>query len=46
VVRIFDALNAKLKSAVFPRLCAPAAKQRFMNRAQFIPTEFHENAPV
>jgi len=27
VVRIFDALNTKLKSAFFPRLLAPAAEE-------------------
>ena len=46
VVRIFDALNTKLKSAFFPRLLATAAEQRSMDRAVFIPTEFHGNAPV
>ena len=46
VVWIFDALNAQLKSALFPRLLTTAAEQRAMNRAKFIPTEFHGNAPV
>ena len=46
MVRIFDALNAKLKSAFFPQLLAPAAEQRSMDRAIFIPAEFHGNAPV
>ena len=46
VVRIFDALNTKLKSAFFPRLLATAAEQRSVDRAIFIPTEFHGNAPV
>jgi hypothetical protein len=46
VVWIFDALNTKLKSAFFPRLLATAAEQRTVNRAEFIPTEFHGNAPV
>ena len=46
VVRIFDALNTKLKSAFFPRLLATAAEQRSMDWAVFIPTEFHGNAPV
>jgi len=41
MVRVFDALNAKLKSAAFPRLLATAAEQRTVNRAVFIPTEFH-----
>jgi hypothetical protein len=45
-MRIFDALNARLKSAVFPRLLTTAAEQRAMNRAEFIPTEFHGCAPV
>jgi hypothetical protein len=38
VVRIFDALNTKLKSALFPSLLTTAAEQRAMNRAKFIPT--------
>ena len=46
MVRIFDALNTKLKSAFFPRLLATAAEQRTMDWAVFIPTEFHGNAPV
>jgi hypothetical protein len=46
VVRIFDALDAKLKSAFFPRLLSTAAEQRSMEWAIFIPTEFHGNAPV
>jgi hypothetical protein len=46
VVRIFDALNTKLKSAFLPRLLATAAEQRSVDRAVFIPTEFHGNAPV
>jgi len=46
VVGIFDALNTKLKRAVFPRLLATAAEQRTMDWAVFIPTEFHGNAPV
>jgi hypothetical protein len=46
VVRIFDALNTKLKSAFFPRLLATAAEQRSMDWAVFISTEFHGNAPV
>jgi hypothetical protein len=46
MVWIFDALNAQLKSALFPRLLTTAAEQRAMNRAKFIPTEFHGNAPV
>jgi hypothetical protein len=46
MVRIFDALNAQLKSASFPYLLATAAKERSMDRTIFIPTEFHGNAPV
>jgi hypothetical protein len=46
VVRIFDALNTKMKSAFFPSVLATATEQRFMNRAILIPTEFHGNAPV
>ena len=46
VVRIFDALNTKLKSAFFPSLLATAAEERSVDRAEFIPTEFHGNAPV
>ena len=46
VVRIFDALNTKLKSASFPYLLATAAEERSMDRTIFIPTEFHGNAPV
>ncbi len=46
VVRIFDALNTKLKSAFLPRLLATAAEERSMDRTVFIPTEFHMNAPV
>jgi hypothetical protein len=46
MVRIFDALNAKLKSASFPRLLATAAEQGAVDWAIFIPTEFHGNAPV
>jgi len=46
VVRIFDALNTKLKSAPFPRLLATAAEQGTVDRAVFIPTEFHGYAPV
>jgi hypothetical protein len=45
VVGIFDALNTKLKSAFFPSLLATAAEQRTMDWAEFIPTEFHGNAP-
>jgi hypothetical protein len=45
VVRVFDALNAKLKSAASPRLLATAAEERSMNRAEFIPTEFHGISP-
>ena len=41
VVRIFDAANTNLKSSSFPRPLATAAEQRSMNRAIFIPTEFH-----
>jgi hypothetical protein len=46
MVRVFDALNTELKSAFFPRLIATAAEQRTMDRAIFIPTEFHGYAPV
>ena len=46
VVLVFDALNAKLKSALFPRLLASAAEQRTMDWAVFVPTEFHGYAPV
>ncbi len=46
VMRIFDALNTKLKSAFFPRLLATAAEQRTMDWAEFIPAEFHGIAPV
>jgi len=46
VVRILDALNAKLKSSFLPRLLAAAAEQRTMDWAVFIPTEFHAYAPV
>ena len=46
MVWIFDALNTKVKSAFFPRLLATAAEQRSMNRAVFIPAEFHGYAPV
>jgi hypothetical protein len=38
VVRVIDALNTKLKSALFPSLLTTAAEQRAMNRAKFIPT--------
>jgi hypothetical protein len=43
---IFDALNTKGKPACFPHMLATAAEQRTVNRAVFIPTEFHGNAPV
>jgi hypothetical protein len=46
VVRIVDPLNAKLKSPFFPRMLATAAEQRTMDWAEFIPTEFHGDAPV
>ena len=46
VVRIFDALNTKLKSAFFPRLLTTAAEERAVDWAVFIPTEFHGYAPV
>jgi hypothetical protein len=46
VVRIFDSLNTKLKSAFFPRLLATAAEERSVNWTVFIPTEFHGYAPV
>jgi hypothetical protein len=46
VVRIFDALNTKLKSVFFSGLLPTAAEQRSVKRAVFIPTEFHGNAPV
>ena len=46
VVRIFDALNAKLKSAAFSHLLATAAEERSMYRTIFIQTEFHGNALV
>jgi hypothetical protein len=46
VVRIFDALNTKLKSAFFSRLLSTAAEQRAVDRAVFIPAEFHGYAPV
>ena len=38
---IFDALNTKLKAAVFSGLLAAATEQRAVNRTIFIPTEFH-----
>jgi hypothetical protein len=46
VVRIFDALNPKLKSSFFPVLLATAAEDRSVKRAVFIPTEFHGYAPA
>jgi hypothetical protein len=46
MVRIFNALNTKLKSAFFPDLLATAAEHRTVDRTAFIPTEFHWNAPV
>jgi len=46
VVQIFDELNTKLKSALFPRLLTTAAEQRTVDRSILIPTEFHGNAPV
>jgi hypothetical protein len=46
VVRIFNALNTKPKSAFFSRLLATAAEERSMDRTVFIPTEFHGDAPV
>jgi hypothetical protein len=46
MVWIFDALNAQLKSALFAGLLTTAAEQRSVDRAIFIPTEFHEYAPV
>ena len=46
VMRIFDTLNTKLKSAFFPRLVAPAAEPRTVDWAVFIPSEFHARAPV
>src|ERR1039458_3374394 len=46
MVRIFDALNTKLKSAFVPRLLAPATEQRPVDRTIFIPTESHGNPPV
>ena len=46
VVSIFDALNAKLKSAFFPHMFPAAAEQRMVNWAIFIATEFHGSAPV
>jgi len=45
VVRIFDALNTKLKSAFFSRLLPTAAEQRSVKGTIFIPTEFHRYAP-
>jgi hypothetical protein len=38
VVRIFDAPNTKLKSALFPRLLTTAAEQGAADWAIFIPT--------
>src|SRR5271157_4364651 len=46
VMWIFNTLNTKLKSALFPSLLATAAEQRPVKRTIFIPTEFHGNAPV
>jgi hypothetical protein len=47
VVWIIDAPNTKLKSAfLLACLLATAAEQGTVNRAVFIPTEFHGNAPV
>jgi len=46
VVRIVDALNTQLKSALFPTLLTTTAEQRAMDRTIFIPREFHMNAPV
>jgi hypothetical protein len=46
VVRIFDALNAKPKSAFLLSLFTTAAIKRAVDRTVFIPTEFHGNAPV
>jgi hypothetical protein len=43
VVWVFDVLNTKLKSAFFSGLLAPAAEQRSVERAVFIPTESHGN---
>jgi hypothetical protein len=43
---IFDALDAKLKSASFPNVLATTAEERSMDWAIFIPTEFHGNAPA
>src|SRR5271165_2708227 len=45
VVRIFDALNTKLKSAFFPRLLTTAAEQRAVKGTILIPTEFHGIPP-
>jgi hypothetical protein len=46
VVRIFDALNPKLKPAFLPHMFPTAAEQRTVDWAVFIPAEFHGNAPV
>ena len=46
VMRIFNALNTKLKPALFPRQLATTAEQRAVDRTVFIPTELHGNAPV
>ena len=46
MVRIFDALNTKLKSAFLARLLTAAAEKRSMDWTIFISMKFHGIAPV
>src|SRR5271165_5199200 len=46
VVWIFDALNAKMKSALLLGLLTTAAEQRPVYWAVFISTKLHKNSPV
>lgn len=39
---VFNALNAGSDPEFFRNFLAPAAKKRFMNRADFLSAEFHE----
>jgi hypothetical protein len=46
VVRILDALKAKVQPSFFSSLLATTAGQRAVYWTEFIPAEFHRSAPV
>jgi len=46
VMWIFDALDTEPRLPFLLRLLTSATKQRVVDRAVFIPSEFHGNAPV